>query len=473
MARRRMAVADIKEILTQWDAGEEISRIARTLGYSRPTVRKYIRAAERLGLAPGQRRRDEAEWERLADAALTQVGRERPPGTVTQDVARFHDYLDTRVGQVHLSVLHQRLRDEHGLAASWGTFYRYVRRHWPDRLAHSRRLTVRLDDPPPGTEAQVDFFYAGRWFDPAVERERRLYAFLMTLSHSRHQFLYPVLGEDSPAWLDGHVAAFTFFGGVPKRIVPDNLSAGVLRADRYDPRLNRAYGELARYYGCVIDPSRVATPTDKPRVERNVQYARDSFFAGRSFPSLATMRTAAVAWSREVAGQRVHGTTGEQPLVAFRAREQAALLPLPSVPWEAVTWTTAKVQPDCHLTVGGAHYSVPHRYVGQRLDVRFGRATVHIYDGSTLVTAHARRTHGRATRLEHYPEAGQAFLRATPRACLEQAQTIGPATTTLVRGLLSSETLHHLREVQAVLRLVQQVSHPARRPGLSARPRGR
>lgn len=242
-----------------------------------------MRAAQRLGLRPGDRRRDEADWDRLAGDAMTQVARERPLGAVTQDVARFHAYLDARVGQVHLSVLHQRLRDEHGLAASWGTFYCYVRRQWPDRLARTPRLTIRLDDLPPGAEAQVDFFYGGRRFDPEAGRERRVSAFLMTLSHRRHQFLYPVLGEDGPAWLDGHVAAFTFFGGVPKRIVPDNLSAGVLRADRYDPRLNRAYGELARYYGCIIDPSRVSTPTDKPRVERNVQYARASFFADRTF----------------------------------------------------------------------------------------------------------------------------------------------------------------------------------------------
>ena len=75
-------------------------------------------------------------------------------------------------------------------------------------------MTVRLDDPPPGSEAQVDF-YAGRWHDPETDRERRLYALLITLSHSRHQFLYPVLGEDTGAWLEGHVEAFAFFGGAP------------------------------------------------------------------------------------------------------------------------------------------------------------------------------------------------------------------------------------------------------------------
>ena len=127
----------------------------------------------------------------------------------------------------------------------------------------------------------------------------------MTLSYSRHQFLYPVLAEDSATWLDAHVAAFAFFGGVPHRVIPDNLTAGIVKADRYDPRLHRAYGELTRYYGCLVDPSRVAHPKDKPRVERNVTYARDSFFRGRQFATLAEMRFAAIQWALDVAGQRI------------------------------------------------------------------------------------------------------------------------------------------------------------------------
>ncbi len=461
MARRRMAMADIKEILVQWDAGEDLSRIARTLSYSRPTVRKYVRAAQRLGLSPGQRRRDEAAWDRLAAAAVADIARRRPPGAVTRDVARYHDYLALHVGQVHLTVLHQRLRDEQGLPASWGTFYRYVCRRWPDRMAHAPQATIRLDDPPPGAEAQVDFFSAGRWFDPDAGRARKVSMFLMTLAHSRHAFLYPVLAEDSAAWLEGHVEAFRFFGGVPRRIVPDNLSAGIVKADRYDPRLNRAYGELARYYGCVIDPARVAHPKDKPKVERTVRYARDSFFAGRSFASLAQMREAARHWSLAVAGRRTHGTTGDHPLEVFHRREQAALGPLPPVPWEVVSWTRAKLQHDCHLVVGKAKYSAPHRYIGQYLDVRVGRTTVHIYDGLDLLTTHPWQERGWATRLEHYPDAGQAFLRQGPRACVEQAQGIGPATTRLVQGLLITETTHQLREAQAILRLVQR--HPTDR----------
>jgi transposase len=450
-----MTVADIKEILVQWDAGDDLSRIARTLGYTRPTVRKYIRAAERVGLRPGSRRH-EADWERLAHAALQAVAAPPALRAARAEVAQHHAYLDQWVGDVRLTVLHQRLRDGQGLRASWGTFYRYVRSQWPDRLQRSPRVTVRLEDPPPGAEAQVDFFYVGRWYDPDAERERRLSAFLMTLSHSRHVFLYPVLSEGADAWLDGHVAAFHFFGGAPRRLVPDNLTAGILKADRYDPRLNRAYGELTRHYGCIVDPARVAQPTDKPRVERTVSYARESFFRGQSFPSLTAMRTAARQWCLEVAGLRLHGTTGEQPLVAFQAREQAVLMPLPPQPWERIDWCTAKVHADCHLQASGARYSVPYTYVGQSLDVRLGRHTVEVFAGATLLTTHPRRREGRATRLEHYPAAGQAFLRQTPPACLRQAQALGEATATLVAALLATETQHHLREAQAILRLADQ-----------------
>lgn len=456
MARRSIRVADIKEILVHWEAGSTISGIAAALGYSRPTVRKYVRTAERAGLVRGSQRLDEVGWERLARVVVAQVGPLRHPGTATATLAPFHPYLAARVGQVRLSVLYQRLSDEQRLGVSWATFYRYARAQWPERLRTAARVTVPLTDPPPGEEAQVDFFFVGVWEDPETGRRRKLSAFLLTLSHSRHAFLYPVLGEDAAVWLEAHVAAFAFFGGAPRRLVPDNLAAGILKADRYDPRVNRAYGELVRHYGCLVDPARVQRPTDKPRVERNVDYARHSFFDGRTFASLAAMRAEAARWCTGIAGRRVHGTTNEQPYEAFLVRERMTLLPLPPRPWEPVTWLNAKVQSDCRLQAGGAPYSVPHAYVGCRLDVRLGRATVEVYDGPDLVTTHVRRDDGGAMRLEHYPEPTQAFLRATPSVCRERAQTVGPATGELVIALLEPYALHHLREVQAVLRLAER-----------------
>jgi hypothetical protein len=301
----------------------------------------------------------------------------------------------------------------------------------------------------------VDCFCVGRWTDPATGHAHRLSAFLMTLAHSRHLLLYPVLREDELTWLEAHVAACTCFDGVPQRLVPDHLTAAIVKADRDDPRLNRAYSELTRYDGCLVDPARVGHPKDKPRVERRVAYARERFFRGRTFDSLEQRRTEAVIWAREVAGQRVHGTTGERPLVALLQRGRAALLPLPAAPWELVRWTQATVHADCHLSAAGARYSVPYGYVGRLLDVRLGQRTVAIYAGAEWVTSHLRHVRGQVTRLEHYPVDAPALVRATPAVCRARAEQVGPATLALVEPLLATRTLHHVREVQAVLRLLE------------------
>src|SRR5690348_5742833 len=177
MGRRKITVADIKEVLVAWDAGESVSAIARMFGYTRPTVRKYVHAAEQVGLRRGGGRHAEAEWERLTRAAMDRVARRRARGPAATEVAAHRDYLDKNVGVAPLSVLHQRLRDEQGLRASWRTFHRYVRAQWPERLRGTPAVTIRLDDPPPGEEAQVDFFYVGLWLDPDLGRRRKLYAF--------------------------------------------------------------------------------------------------------------------------------------------------------------------------------------------------------------------------------------------------------------------------------------------------------
>ncbi len=190
MARRRMNVADVKEILVAWDMGENSSAIAHRLGYSRPTVRKSTQAATQAGLERGGGRRGEEEWERVARATIQRVARatiqrvaratiqrvarRRERGVATEAVAQYHDYLEKRVGEVRLAVLPQRLCDEQDLRVSWRTFYRYLAAQWPERLRGAVRPTIRLDDPPPGDEAQVDFFYIGRWVDPAAGRQRKL-----------------------------------------------------------------------------------------------------------------------------------------------------------------------------------------------------------------------------------------------------------------------------------------------------------
>jgi len=193
----------------------------------------------------------------------------------------------------------------------------------------------------------------------------------------------------------------------------------------------------------------------KPRVERMVPYVRDSFFAGRTFPDLPTMRSEAATWSSEVAGERAcRSLGGERPIEVFHTLEAGRLLTLPAGPFELASWQTAKVGPDCHVSVAGALYSVPFRFIGRRLDVRSTDKLVCVLDDGEIVKTHVRVERGRrATDWADYPEKKAAFFMRTPSWCRHRASECGPAVEALVGELLAEQALHRLRSAQGVLRL--------------------
>src|SRR5689334_5032773 len=234
----------------------------------------------------------------------------------------------------------------------------------PSRPAARRSRCSAMALPPVSrrrsTTAQIDYGRLGMWTDPRSGRRRAVWAFVMVLPCSRHLFLRPTLSMDQAEWTAAHVEAFAFFGGVPARLVPDNLKTGVDRPDLYDPKINRAYAELAAHYGTLVDPARALKPKDKPQVERPMPYVRDSFWRGREFASLEAMRADAVAWSSEVAGNRAcRPLDGAAPAAVFATVEQRALAPLPAAPFVLATWSSAKIGPDIHANVGATLYSLP------------------------------------------------------------------------------------------------------------------
>jgi hypothetical protein len=333
------------------------------------------------------------------------------------------------------------------------SFRRYALAAFPEAYGRRPSITVRRDDPPPGEEAQVDYGRLGKWTDPQTGETVVLNAFILVLSFSRHMFVAVVRRMDAATWLDCHVRAFAFFGAVPSRIILDNLKSGVLHPDLYDPLLNRGYAELAHHFGCLIDPARAAKPKDKPRVERQVPYVRESFWTGRTFGSLDEINAGAERWCLRVAGPRDHGTTRTAPLLLFQTLEQPAMLALPTTPFEIVTWAQAKVARDCHVQVQSSFYSIPWRYVGQTLDVRIGKVIVRFYVGTELVKTHLRGKPGqRQTDWNDYPPEKAAFFLRTPNWCREQASQLGQHVRAAVDELLDQHHLHHLRQSQGIIR---------------------
>lgn len=329
--------------------------MARSLGLDRNTIKKYVAVAREAGYAPGAAAPPEG-WAGFVAQVCPALGPGKKDGAVVGALAACHAAIEAGLEHNRPSTVWQRLRDEAGLGASHSSFRRYVLAHFPTAYGRAG-VTVRREDPLPGEEAQVDYGHLGRWTDPATGQAHVLNAFVLVLAASRHQFVQVVAHMDAATWLACHVAAFAFFGGVPHWILLDNLKTGVLHPDHYDPQLNRGYAELAQHYGVLLDPARAGKPKDKPRVERQVPYVRESFWTGRSFTSLDAINAAALRWCLEVAGRRIHGTTRAEPLLVFAAHEAAALLPLPAQPYELAVWSQATVYqcPQCD-----------ERYLGER-----------------------------------------------------------------------------------------------------------
>jgi len=456
MARRSWTVRQIVDIYLHWQAGRSIQAIARSLGIDRKTVRKYIQVALAAGLEPGVTCTPE-QWRAFVREHFPGCEDPRRRSDRFALLEAYRDVIREGLATNRMSTVHRRLVAQTNLPVSIATFRRYVHATFPELLLPAAAVPVWRPEVEPGEEAQVDFGYLGPWLDPVRQRSVRVYAFTLVLSFSRHLFARLVTRLDQETWQDCHVRAFAFLGGVPRRIVPDNLKPGVLKPDLYDPALNRTYAELSAHYGFLIDPARAGRPKDKPRVERAIPYLRESFWRGQSFVHLDSANRELERWCREVAGQRVHGTTRRRPFEVFSAEEHPRLLPLPAVPWEPCTWTVAKVAPDSHCSVAGALYSVPHTLRGQRLEVRLTPKRVEFYRGEELVKTHLRGPRGsRTTDPADLPPDRIAFYQRTPQWCLQQARALGPAVFELVRQLLAVHTLTHLRQAQGILRLSER-----------------
>ena len=186
-----------------------------------------------------------------------------------------------------------------------------------------------------------------------------VWALIMVLAHSRHSFVWPTFSQKLEDVIAGLEVAWSFFGGIPRYLVMDNFAAVVAGADALHPRFTRSFLECSQHRGFICEPVMVRHPNDKPHVERSVQYVKERFFKGGEFRDLTHLREESARWCRDIAGQRVHGTTRRRPLQVFQDEERPALTPWDGEPYEVTGWRTAKVHPDHHVACQYALYSVP------------------------------------------------------------------------------------------------------------------
>jgi hypothetical protein len=324
----------------------------------------------------------------------------------------------------------------------------------------ARRSTVRVADGDPGEELQADFGKLGLVPDPETGRRRVCWALVFTAVYSRHCFVWLSFRQTTETVIEGCEAAWGFFGGVFKVLIPDNLAAVVDKADATAPRFNQAFIEYAQARGFVVDPARVRSPQDKPRVERSVPFVRNSFFAGETFIDLANAQRRAEEWCRVRAGQRTHGTHQCRPAELFALEEQPRLLPAPTELYDVPVYAVAKVHRDHHIEIGKALYSVPGNLIGCKVDVRADRQLVRISHRGQPIKTHPRaKPGGRVTDPADLPTERTAYALRDIEHLKRLAAGHGPAV-----GAYAAAVLEHplpwtkMRQVYVLLGLVKRWS---------------
>jgi transposase len=439
----------IQDIIRRLQLGESERRIAQDMQVSRGTIRKYHQIAKEKGYLenPGIRPSDSE----LKEALGPGVQVPRQPSTVEPYRETIKGWLEQ---DVEMTAIWLRLQENYGYKGSYSSIRRFV--HQLEPVEPEAFIRVHSE---PGEDMQVDFGSVGQLYDPVSKRLRTAYVFVATLCYSRHQYAELVFDQKVGTWISLHKRAFEYFGGVPKRVIPDNLKAAVLKALVHDPILGDAYRRLALHDGFLISPTIPHTPRHKGKVESGVHYVKRNFMAGQEFMDINVGNVHLRNWIVNTAGVRKHGTTSEAPLHLFSEIEKTRLQPLPTQPFQLLEIRTVKVHPDCHVVIDGSFYSVLYLYIGQELAAYINTNFVEIYKGQDLVSTHPRSTRPGQwhTRMEDYPAAKAAYLTRTPDYCKKLGAKIGPSTYNVVEQLLADRPLDRLRSVQAILKLEESV----------------
>jgi transposase len=359
--------------------GLTITQIARTLGVNRKTVTKWL---ARSRYAPQQR---------------------HPRSSILDPFRpRITRLLDTH--PYSAQQIFQRLREE-GFSGGITVVRDYVRRIRPIKLPVYLKLHFA-----PGECAQLDW---GTFGTVSVgNTRRRLSFFVIVLAYSRQMYVEFTVSQTMEHFLSCHQHAFAAFGGVPSKIMVDNLKSAVLqRLAGVAPVFNTRYLDFARHYGFAITPCNVARANEKGRVESGVGYVKKNFLRGLELTEFSAIQAAAQVWLDTIANVRLHGETHRRPVDLFQEERLQHLNPNA---YDVARTTTTRASSQFRITLDTNHYSVPCAYAHRRLTVKLYPDRVAIYFDTQLIARHTR-CYSRHLDIED-PEHAKALIARRTRA---------------------------------------------------------
>lgn len=434
MPAERITMRKIREVLRlKFECRHSNRKIANSTSIARSTVGDYVQRALAAGLSwPMPENIDDAQLEQiLFDQVPSTIKDQRPP----LDFSKIHKELKRK--GVTLMLLWHEYKAENPQGYQYSQFC-HLYRQWCNKLDPVMRQDHRA-----GEKLFVD--YSGMTVpitDPGNGQTRDAEIFVACMGASNYTYAEATLTQSLPDWIDSHVRALEFLGGVPELIIPDNLKSGVNKACRYEPDLNPTYLDMANHYDTAVIPARVRAPKDKAKAEVGVQIVERWILAklrNRTFFSITELNRAIATLLIELNNKPFQKLPGTRKSV-FEAMDKPALKPLPVARYQFAQWKKARVHIDYHIEVDRHYYSVPYPLMRKELDIRLTVNTVECFYKGKSVACHVRSDRqGRHTSVkEHMPKSHQKFVEWTPERLLNWAGKIGPHTSVLIENVMRS-----------------------------------
>ncbi len=411
-------------------------RIARELDVHRSTVRRCLNSC----LPP-----DDDNSKRTTQAppgsADSKCTTQAPSGKSLCEP--FRKIVEDKISHgLSAQRIYQDLVTEHGFTSRYHSVRRYVA-----KLRGNTPLPVRRIEQGPGMEAQIDFGTGAKVISAKGSR-RKTHVFRFVLSYSRKGYSESVFRQTTDSFIQCIENAFWAIGAVPAICVIDNLKAGVIDADWFDPLINPKLQAFADYYGTVIMPTKPYTPRHKGKIEAGVKYVQSNALKGKTFNSLAEQNAWLAEWERNVADKRIHGTTRKQVQKIFEEEERPALKPLPSSRFPFFNEAQRSVYQDGHIEVAKAYYSVPPEFVDRRVWVRWDGRTVRIYDKKSMqqIAMHAQADPGRfSTDSKHIHSHKISKVELGAERMLKRVSFIGEHSARWAKAMLERRGIQGVR----------------------------
>lgn len=406
-------------VKTLLEKGYSQRAISRKLGISRKTVKTFFDETQRGDV---------------------QVPKIEKPKKLDKHFEQIKEWFQMGLTGV---LIQEKLLKEKALKVSYASVSRYL----------SQFKTPEVYVPliaKPGEEGQVDFGYLGRFIKDG--KAVKVWCFSMVLSHSRFSYNCLVTHQNVDNFIRCHIKSFEYFGAVPHTAKIDNLKAGVITPNFYEPTIQIQYAEFLKHYNCAPITARVRRGQDKGKVEAGVKYIKMNFLKRTEHKDFYKLEKELLDWTTNICNKRLHGTTKKVPEDVFNTSEKKEMYPLPGKRYELFKIEHRKVNTYAHISYKNNFYSVPYTYIGKKIIIKSNDAILKIYDDAREIALHqvCKKDGEFITKDEHAPPEKQ---KKTEDMYRKKTDEFGPETTLFLEKVKKEKPHSWIQLIRGVLSL--------------------